>query len=121
MKPLREIRSSPRKDLPSSRVVMATLVAIILVILLGMFSKVTRRDPLEPSAPTSHGSLSTASTSHALRPAPRTSSHRYAEFNYPQTAQEIVADKVTKFGRIRRELVHAMAKHFKVEVPDEVE
>ncbi len=36
------------------------------------------------------------------------------------TAQEIVAGKVIQFARNRREIVQAMARHFKVDVPDEV-
>jgi len=37
------------------------------------------------------------------------------------TAAEIVAGKVIEFARSRRKLVHALAGHFKVEVPDDVE
>jgi tetratricopeptide (TPR) repeat protein len=36
------------------------------------------------------------------------------------SAQEIVAGKVTQFARKRWETVQAMARHFKVDVPDEV-
>ena len=38
-----------------------------------------------------------------------------------QTAEEIVATKVSQFGKKRRELVHAIAKKFHVEVPSDVE
>jgi len=37
------------------------------------------------------------------------------------TAEEIVARKVIQFGQNRRELVHALARRFKVTVPDDVE
>jgi pentatricopeptide repeat protein len=37
-----------------------------------------------------------------------------------QSAQEIVAGKVVQYARKRWETVQAMARHFKVEVPDEV-
>src|SRR5258708_6332308 len=36
------------------------------------------------------------------------------------TAEEIVARKLTQFAKSRRELVLALAKHHKVEVPDDV-
>src|ERR1044071_1572516 len=38
-----------------------------------------------------------------------------------QTPEQIVAAKVIQFGKSRRELVHAIAKRFNVEVPDDVE
>lgn len=37
------------------------------------------------------------------------------------TAEEIVARKLTQFGQGRRKLIHAIAKHYKVEVPADVE
>lgn len=37
------------------------------------------------------------------------------------SAEEIVACKLNQFGKSWRELVHALAKHFKVSVPDDVE
>src|SRR2546427_7460278 len=37
------------------------------------------------------------------------------------SAEQIVARKLNQFGRSRRELVHALAKHLKVDVPDDVE
>jgi hypothetical protein len=37
------------------------------------------------------------------------------------TAKEIVAGKVIQFAKSRRKLVHAMARHLKVDVPDDVE
>jgi hypothetical protein len=37
------------------------------------------------------------------------------------TAEQIVAGKVSQFARNRLEVLKAMARHFKVEVPDEVE
>ena len=36
------------------------------------------------------------------------------------TAEEIVADKVSQFGRSRREVAARMARHYKVEMPDDV-
>src|SRR6266850_1621180 len=37
------------------------------------------------------------------------------------TSEEIVSRKLNQFGKSRRDLVHALSKHFKVEVPDDVE
>ena len=37
------------------------------------------------------------------------------------TAEEIVARKLTQFGKNRRGVVHAIAKHLQVEVPSDVE
>src|SRR5207244_12494641 len=36
------------------------------------------------------------------------------------TAQEIVAGKLARFGKSRRELVHALARRHGIEVPDDV-
>src|SRR5438552_1010633 len=36
------------------------------------------------------------------------------------SAEEIVASKLSQFGKSRRDLVHALAKHFEVDVPDDV-
>ena len=38
-----------------------------------------------------------------------------------RTAEQIVARKLVQFGKSRRELVHAIAKRLKVDVPDDVE
>jgi tetratricopeptide (TPR) repeat protein len=46
---------------------------------------------------------------------------RPPSFGPGPTAQEIVASKVVQFGKNRRKLVHTLAKHFKVEVPNDVE
>ena len=59
------------------------------------------------------------SNSSGHRPG-RTSRH-YAAGGPAQSAEEIVARKLTQFGKSRRDLVHAIAKHFKMDVPDEVE
>src|SRR3974377_2343482 len=39
----------------------------------------------------------------------------------PLTAEEIVAAKLSQFGKNRRKLVHSIAKHFGLPVPSEVE
>jgi tetratricopeptide (TPR) repeat protein len=49
------------------------------------------------------------------------SSRSGGAFASQQTPQEIVAGKVMKFGKNRREVARAMAKRLNVKVPDEVE
>jgi tetratricopeptide (TPR) repeat protein len=100
---------------------MATLAAAILVILAGLFLKRASQEPVESAALTAPDAVGPTTAAHSSRPAREPSSHRRATPDNSQTAQEIVANKVIKFGKIRRELVHKMAKHFNVEVPDEVE
>jgi Tetratricopeptide repeat len=50
----------------------------------------------------------------------RVSHHRVSSEATP-TAEEIVSHKLTKFCTSRRKLVHALARHCKVDVPDDVE
>src|SRR5205814_310037 len=49
------------------------------------------------------------------------SSRRHSSSTSTATPEEVVARRLTQFAKSRRDLVHAMAKHFKVEVPDDVE
>ena len=69
------------------------------------------------------GRVDTTTVSHS-REAVRVGgalSHSSVAFASQQTPQEIVAGKVMKFGKNRREVAHAMAKRLNVKVPDEVE
>lgn len=56
---------------------------------------------------------------------PGESSARFPPFRSPAgpapTAKEIVAGKVIEFAKSRRQLAHALADHFKIPVPDELE
>jgi hypothetical protein len=47
--------------------------------------------------------------------------HDRANSEDTKTAQEIVTEKLAKFGSKRRELARALAKHYNVAVPDEVD
>src|SRR5207302_5805442 len=100
---------------------LMTLAAMIVVILLGIFSKAARKEPVESAGLTDPGSVGTAISTRSRESARGASLHRGAKFESQQTAQEIVANKVIKLGRIRREVMHGMAKRFNVEVPNEVE
>lgn len=48
-------------------------------------------------------------------------SHRRSNSEPARTAKEIVAGKLAQFARSRREIVHALARRAKVEVPEDVE
>jgi hypothetical protein len=98
------------------------IVATIVVLLVCMFARLGREQPGGPTAApatpqeTGPGSVAIAG------PRPRRSVlHDRTSFENTKTAQEIVTEKLARFGSKRHDLVHAMAKHYKVDVPDEVE
>jgi len=121
MNSLKPTGGSPGEGFRSSRLLLAMLAAAVLVILASLFLKRPNKDPVASAALTGPSIVSTTPATHSSGFVRRPSSSSHAELDRPQTAQEIVADKVIKFGKIRRKLVHAMAKHFKVAVPDDVE
>jgi tetratricopeptide (TPR) repeat protein len=112
----------PGEGFPSPRVVLVLLAAMFVVILIG---KLFKDKTLAPSGPARMGgwtaSMAVASRAHDPVPAGGALSHRGTESSSQQTAQEIVAGKIMKFGKNRREVAHAMAKRLSVKVPDEVE
>jgi hypothetical protein len=115
MKPL-----GPANRLP--RLVPAVLIAAVLLILGSLLLKRVGA-PADKSATAGGGEAGAGSvTVVGPAPGPRHESVLHQREDKPtQTAQEIVAEKLAKFGSKRRGLVHAMAKHYKVAVPDEVE
>jgi len=105
----------------NSRRAMATIGGCLLVILIAL---VLPRQPRK--------SLVSNSSSNALSPAAAIESasvERARAFRRSTpsadapapTAEEIVAGKLIQFGKNRRELVHALAKRFNVNVSDDVE
>jgi tetratricopeptide (TPR) repeat protein len=102
---------------PSVRTMLILSIAIIGIILLGIFSKMGGKAPSDSAD--LNGSSPTI-TSRSRQPAGE-SSRKRARIDRQQSAEEIVAGKVIKFGKNRRDLVHAIAKRSKVVVPDEVE
>ena len=106
----------------SARVVLILLAAMFVVILIG---KLFTEKTLGPSGPTGAMGNWTASMPVASRTREPvrvgSSSHASAASDVQQTAEEIVAGKVMKFGKNRREVAHAMAKRLNAKVPDEVE
>jgi tetratricopeptide (TPR) repeat protein len=108
---------------PSPKVVLVLLAAMFVVILIG---KLFKNKTLAPSgAPSPMGtwtaSMAVASRAHDPVRVGGALSHSSAAFSSQQTPQEIVAGKIMKFGKNRREVAHAMAKRLNVKVPDEVE
>src|SRR5262245_751441 len=114
-----------KEDLPSdqrstpSRWLWILAAGGVLVVLFALFQRAHHDEQSTPSVATqtpervTTTSRSRAERTHSPRPP--------SGFAPATTAQEIVASKVVQFGKNRRKLVHAMAKHFKVEVPDDVE
>jgi predicted Zn-dependent protease len=98
------------------------IVATIVLLLVCMFVRFGHEPPggstAGPATPQEAGAGSVTISG----PRPRQSVlHDRANPENTKTAQEIVAEKLAKFGSKRYRLVHAMAKRYEVEVPDEVE
>jgi len=95
----------------------------LLVILTGMLR--SRRIEDSPSASDSARKLTGSSETEAGSPSgPLDHARRFLHRSSPAselTAEEIVASKVSQFGRSRREMARAMGRRAKKEVPPEVE
>src|SRR5262245_6465364 len=113
----------PGEGFPSPRVVLILLAAIFLVILIGGLFKNRTLAPSGAASPMSTWTASMAVASRAHDPVRvgGASSHSGAALANQQTPQEIVAARVIKFGKNRREVAHAIARRLNVKVPDEVE
>jgi hypothetical protein len=122
MQPGKTQGPAPGEGHPSPRIVLILLVAMVTVILTGILLKKRGKEPVESVGLNSTGKVGVAMVSHS-REAVRVggASHSSAAFASQQTPQEIVADKVLKFGKNRREVARAIAKRLNVKVPDEVE
>jgi hypothetical protein len=95
---------------------------MVAVILIGILLNKRVKEPVASVGSNPTGSLAVAIAPHSreLVRVGGASSYSGAAF-VSQTPQEIVAAKVMKFGKHRREIAHAMAKRLNVKVPDEVE
>src|SRR5258706_8844400 len=97
-------------------ILASACVVIVLVALLLPRPSANTPDPRAQTAGARSASAFGSSAERSGR------SPRHFSANDPaRTPEEIVASKLTQFGQSRRKLVHAIAKHFKVEVPGEVE
>src|ERR1035441_6260207 len=93
-------------------------VGCLLVILLGILLPRPHQAPANQSSLTNAASRAAAANATALERAPRLN-HFSSSVPIPD-AQEIVAGKVSRFAQNRLDVVQAMAKHYKVEVPNDV-
>ena len=106
----------------SARLVLSLLAVAAIVILMGVFLRRAPKDDAETAEDRAANRMTATATGNRSSSKARESSLRsHRDGDTGQTAQEIVANKVIQFSKHRRELVHAMAKHHKANVPDEVE
>jgi len=91
------------------------MATIAVAILMGLI-RLSHHHQAANSTSTDQTTRNATETSPASEPARPDRWHSLAP-----SAEEIVAAKLCQFGRTRRELVHALAKHFKTEVPNDVE
>src|SRR5436305_9633245 len=103
---------------PASPYLWPVFGGILLILALG-FLLTNKNSPKSSSAIASAHDQQTLTFVHSIPS--RSRRPQRDKMTGTQTAAEIVAIKVLKFGKLRRDLVHAMAKHQKVEVPSDVD
>src|SRR6266576_3006446 len=121
LKPLQPGGRDPDEGSRPSRLLPAILAAAILLILVGLLFKPTLQKPAKSASPIGPNFVASMPASQVGSLPRRPSSRQHEDLAPPQTAQEIVAGKLSKFGRMRRDVVHAIAKRLDVPVPDDVE
>jgi tetratricopeptide (TPR) repeat protein len=114
----------PAKGSGSRAVVLAFVAVVLFVVALGL---ILNRHPVQRSYDAPRNGISpdspepsSYSRGSSRGPSPRRRTVESLPAN-SQPAEEIVASKVSQFGKRRCELMRAMAKHYHVEVPSEVE
>src|ERR1043166_7716325 len=105
MNPLKPTDGGPGQHSPFLPLVLATLAAAIVLILLGSFLKPPPKKPPETASSAGPGVSATAPATHSSSSARGTLSRGPTAPDSAQTAQEIVAAKVIKFGKLRRALL----------------
>src|SRR5690348_14366268 len=112
----------PGEGFPSLKVVLVLLAAMFVVILIGKLFKDKTLAPSGAANPMGTWTASMAVASRAHEPVRvGGASHGGTGVVSQQTPQEIVAGKIMKFGKNRREVAHAIARRLNIKVPDEVE
>src|SRR5436309_1968146 len=113
--------SAPRNGFNQSRWIWFIVAGCVLVVLIALLSPRQRGTPgtNHVSAP-GPGQIAPADLAETGRTRERRR-HPPSATALSHTAEEIVASKVSQFARNRREVMHAMARRFKVEVPADVE
>src|SRR5438067_256599 len=120
MKNLNAQDSTRRETFNRFRRLCMTVGGCLLVVLIAILFPRHRNQPpgntsVDASEPGAAANSATADKASGLRRRPGSVP------SPPPSAEQIVARKLNQFGRSRRELVHALAKHLKVDVPDDVE
>jgi hypothetical protein len=112
---------SPRKEDSGSRALWPWLLGAgcLIVILAGLRLPRAGHAPVAQSSPTNVAPQTAAGNAADLDPAGRPI--RFQSSEPAPDAQEIVAGKVSRFAYDRLGVVRAMAEHYKVEVPKDVE
>ncbi len=120
MKPSDSQDPDSRSDFSGNwRWVALLFITCVLVILLALLSKTIYEKQPGTSGFTVSKALDTATSPSSVGHSRQT--RRVSSPDAPAgTAEEIVAGKLSQFARGRRDLVYALAKRFKVEVPDDV-
>jgi hypothetical protein len=98
--------------------IVAGCLLVILIAVLLPRQREPRNEHVVSTNTLGESSVASASAAARARRFARASGSAAAP---AATAEEIVTGKLNQFARHRRELVHALARHYKVEVPAEVE
>jgi hypothetical protein len=96
------------------------MIAAAIIILLGLILS-TRRQPKASDASTPGASVALSDSAGVTVSGSARSFPQRSHPSQPPTAEEIVANKVSQFGRSRREIVHAIARRSQKEVAPEVD
>src|SRR5437879_5666363 len=111
-------KSGQRSRWPWFLVAGCLLIALVVLFL-------SLRNPVRPAQPGSADVRQASATGVNSRRDPSAGSvrlsHRRSNSDAARAAEEIVADKLARFARSRRDIVHGLARRAKVQVPDEVE
>lgn len=121
MKSLKTPGHGSSEGFASSRVVLILLAAMVVIILARIFSAKGGKGTVESIGGNGTGTVGAVIAPRSREPFRGGSLHHGGVSEGRQTAAEIVAGKVIKFGKNRREIVRAIAKRLHVAVPDEVE
>src|ERR1043165_8790064 len=99
---------------PGFLAIACLFIALIAILL-------PRPNANSPSALAATNRLWFATSANSQRERSARVPHFHPRGGPAPTAAEIVSGKVIEFARSRRQLLHALAGHFKVDVPDDVE
>src|SRR5437867_4069638 len=118
MKEFEQNFPSPKEPPKRSRWPWILAAGCVLVVLIALL--LPRPDAGSSSTADKGGTTSASGADSRTDRTSRAPRH-FAAGGLAQTAEEIVARKLTQFSKSRRDLVHALAKHFKTEVTPEIE